>query len=453
MTSVRRLLRSAAFGDTICAQHKRRTESMQKELMEQQKQNESLQSRLDAEQLRREAAEGEASRMAAQAERRGKQVAELQTELESFRVSQSETEDKLNGARAMIQDLESQLADLRAFSGRGRGGDLRAVADLEQEVSLRKAAEAECERLRQELDRVASLGRTNTACTDGNANRHHQSSSNIEHVTREAIAPQLERPQRQPAEPHAQTQGLGVENAVTEELQALRADMQLLLQQRRPQHDEDGTEQQRVPQDSRTGEAMPESQEQQRPQEAQPQTSDKYVTLQTRGVCQWRTVPLDPASDSNSSDDFSGDDTMQAEPTIALRQLPGAPQQSSHGDSAIDAAAKQRNDHSRQEVEQILNALEAARRSLDLSTSDGPGGWQSAHAMSSASRPEFVSRSAPSIGAAAAARSSFGQLYSDEDMQMARWWPMDGAKESTRLTPGRNRLMDLAGHNNRYSMY
>lgn len=460
MTSVRRLLRSAAFGDTICSQHNRRTESMQKELMEQQKQTESLQSRLDAEQLRREAAESEASRMAAQVERLDKEVAELQTELKSSRVSQSETEDKLSGARALIQDLESQLADLRAFSGRGRGGDLRAVADLEQEVSLRKAAEAECERLRQELDRAASLERTNTACTDGNANGHHQSSGNIEHATGAAIAPQLERPQlqRQPTESHAQAQGLVAENAVSEELQALRADMQLLLQQRRPQHDEDGTEKQRVPQDSTTGETMPASQDQQRSQEAQPQTSDKYVPSQTRSVCQWRTVPLDPASDSNSSDDFSGEDNcgnaMQvAEPTIAHRQLPGAPQQSRHGDPAIGAAATRRNVQSRQEVEQILNALEAARRSLDLSTSDGPGGWQSAHAMSSASRPEFVSRSAPSVtGAAAAARRSFGQLYADEEMQMARWWPMDGAKESTRLSPGSSRLMNVAGHNNRYSM-
>jgi hypothetical protein len=102
-------------------------------------------------------------------------------------------------------------------------------------------------------------------------------------------------------------------------------------------------------------------------------------------------------------------------------------------------------------VEHILSALEAARRSLDLSATDGPRDLLSAHAMPSASRPDFVSRSAPSTPAVA--RRSFGQLCEDEDAQMGRWGPRDELRESARLGPGRNPLMSLAGHNNRYSMY
>jgi hypothetical protein len=429
-----RLLRSAAFGDTICSQHKRRTENMQKELIEQQKQTGSLQSLLDAEKLRREAAEREASRMADQIERREKEVAELQTALERSHVSQSETDDKLSGARAMIQDLEHQLADLRAFSGRGHGVDRGTVADLEQEVSMRKEAEAECERLRQELHRVASPGPAATAFASGG-----QNSSNAKEATSATIEPRGL--QRQTTESHGQSQGVGTENAVTEELQALRADMQLLLQQQLSQSDEDGKTKQREPPDSRNEEVI------KQPQQPQSQSSGKAVPLQACSEEQWRIVPSAPASDCNSSVDFSGENCG-----ADVAKVRNAGIATSNTDAT--AAATARSIQSRQEVEHILSALEAARRSLDLSATDGPGGLLSAHESSSASRPEFVSRSAPSTpGAAASARRSFGQLYEDEDVRMDRWGPRDGLSESARLAPGRNPLMSLAGHNNRYSMY
>eukprot|EP01043_Picozoa_sp_COSAG02_P029320 COSAG02_NODE_1819_length_10773_cov_6.699550_5_plen_455_part_00 len=454
---------------------------MQKELTEQQKQAETLQSLLDAEQPRREAAEREVSRMTGQIEQREKEMAELQTRLETSKVSQSETEDKLSGARAMIQDLEHQLADLRAFSGRGRGGDLGSVVDLEQEVSLRKAAEAECERLRQELAHVASPGPTATANTSGDSIGDQSSS-----ISTESVAATIEPRglQRQSTGSHGLSQVVGTESAVTEELQALRADMQLLLQQQRSQ-DENSTKTQREPQDSQNEE---ESKQLHRPQQSQLQSSGNFVDEQ------WRSVPSAPASDCNSIADFSdgdcgaeGTNVAQAgiapllarpeqdesadghcntvsravelsEPTIALRRPPCDPRDTTLGDSATDAAAAAaataRSVQSRQEVEHILNALEAARRSLDLSATDGPGGLRSAHAMPSASRPDFVSRSAPSTPAAAVStRRSFGQLCEDEDVQMDRFGPRDEMREPARLGPRRNPMLSLAGHNNRYSMY
>lgn len=489
-TGVRRLLRSAAFGDTICSQHQRRTEKMQKELTEQQKQTGSLQSQLDAEQLRREKAECEVSRMADQLEQRDKQTAELQTKLEALQVSQSETQGKLSGARAMIEDLENQLADLRAFSGRGRGGDVGAVAELEQEVSLRKAAEAECKRLRQELKRVASPSESNAASADENT-KGDLASSSFTDATPAPIVSQLEQcqVQSQPTETYAQSQGFAADTAVTEELQALRADMQLLLKQQHPQHDRGETDRRKL-QDSHTAHLLKESHESQALQQSRAQRGAKHVPLQADSEEQRRSVPSTPVSDSDSCDEFSIENgcanaqhvrtardvlsevshkqhITEDEHNVAVsraadtpkssphRQLPGAPRQSRGNDLATSATATARSVQSRQEVEHILSALEAARRSLDLTVMpDGPIGLQSAHTGPAASRSDFLSRSAPSTPSTSGpVRRSFAQLYQDEEMHIAQCEAMEGQDDSARLGPKRNPLLSLAGHNNRYSMY
>ena len=119
---------------------------------------------------------------------------------------------------------------------------------------------------------------------------------------------------------------------------------------------------------------------------------------------------------------------------------------------------------SRREVEHILSALEAARRSLDLST-DCPGALQPSNgsdAGAAANSPAavFFSRSAlptptpPSVG-----RSVGAQTYGAEQTQMTRasWasTSTSGFYEGPEETGARRRdpMISLAGHNNRYDSH
>ena len=325
---VDRLVRSAAYGDTICARHKRLTATAEQELEEQRNQCASLRQELEDERSRRQRAETELEQASALASKMEQALKESQAEVGRLSADARDSEARLERAQSSIADLESQLADLRAFSGRGRGGDLGAAADLADAIALRETAEAERDDLRQQ---VAAL---------------QASQATKPEVAQHTAGIQTDKV----AETETGVSAGGLEDISAEcaalELQSLREDMQELKQQLR-QADEPAVEQKPEPQPEPEPEPEPELEPELKPEPTLQQSAE---FLLPRG--KQAPHPSPPVS-------------SESPPRLLRRARAERAGFERLNDDLAERIDSTFTSPPRREVDNILSALVAARRSLD----------------------------------------------------------------------------------------
>ena len=317
---VDRLVRSAAYGDTICARHKRLTATAEQELEEQRNQCASSRQELEDERSRRQRAETELKKASAHASKMEQALKESQAEVGRLSADARDTEARLERAQSSIADLESQLADLRAFSGRGRGGDLGAAADLADAIALRETAEAERDDLRQQVAALQASQATKPETAQ------HTAGTQTEKTAQTETGPG----------------GGGLEDISAEcaalELQSLREDMQELKQQLR-QADEPAVEQKPEPEPEPEPELKPE-----------PTLQQSAELLLPRG--NQAPHPSPPVS-------------SESPPRLLRRARAERAGFERLNDDLAERIDSTFTSPPRREVDNILSALVAARRSLD----------------------------------------------------------------------------------------
>lgn len=140
-------MRSCALSDAKWTAQSRQMSALEAQLEVMRKQAAGLETQSSA--MRQEKAELEARLRDATTALQESQSAQSCTvgELQSALKEQAAMQSRLKAARSTIDQLEGQLADMRAFSGDSQGQQ----SALTEAINLRKAAEAECEQLRQQL--------------------------------------------------------------------------------------------------------------------------------------------------------------------------------------------------------------------------------------------------------------------------------------------------------------
>ena len=143
----RRLLRSAAHGDALCTSRSHQAAASKCELEAQQAVCSSLQDRLDTECRQVQLVQAELRRALGALKQREEEVNQLTAKLEVVAREKEEANAMQHAAHAAIAELEGQVDDFQRFSGRGQ----QYGTELRDELTMRKAAEAERDELRAQL--------------------------------------------------------------------------------------------------------------------------------------------------------------------------------------------------------------------------------------------------------------------------------------------------------------
>eukprot|EP01047_Picozoa_sp_COSAG01_P001884 COSAG01_NODE_47_length_32024_cov_1294.553579_5_plen_281_part_00 len=147
VVALRRLVRSAAFSDAICTSHSRRAAAATEQLEAQQQQCSEVQAKLRNEIENRKQAEHHLQRLSTQLAALATEHEQTTAARETLAEQKRQLDARLHAARATIDEMDGQLADLRRFSGGGRGrrsgGETASYSFLLEDSALAEGIEAE----------------------------------------------------------------------------------------------------------------------------------------------------------------------------------------------------------------------------------------------------------------------------------------------------------------------